>query len=35
MMISLFNLESSREGFFFFLLKPENLDPQVTKEVMS
>ena len=34
MMISLFNLESSREGFFF-LLKPENLDPQVTKEVMS
>ena len=34
MIINLFNLESSREGFFF-KLKPENLDPQVTKGVMS
>ena len=34
MMINLFNLESSREGFFF-KFKSENLDPQLTKEVMS
>ena len=32
-MINLFNLKSQEK--FFFKLKPENLDPQLTKEVMS